>query len=845
VSVLLARSGLRYFARHRWHAVLSILGVALGVGVVFSIDLVNGSARRAFRLSTAAVVGKATHHVVGGPQGITDSVYTDLRVVGGARASAPVVEGYVGIEGIPGRAYRVLGVDPFAEPPFRDYLGGVRLRATPRLAEFLLTPGSTYVPRSLGTALDAVPGDTLRLRVAGRTRGIVVLGYFDDASSAGEGMANLLVMDVASAQEVLASVGRLDRIDLIIPGSASDELERLLPTGTELVRSQSRSRRIEDMSLAFTQNLLALSLLALVVGMFLIYNTMTFSVVRRRSLIGDLRTLGVTRREVFGLVLTEAAVVGATGTVLGLFFGRVLAHGLIGMVTQTINDFYFVVTVSEVNVASAAVVKAVALGVGATILSAIPPAREATATPPRAVQSRSAAESAVRERLPVITASGFVLLALGVVGLSIPTRSLPVAFGALLLLIAGFALLTPGAIVVALGRLPRAWQRRMGSISRMAVRGVSAQLSRSAVAIAALAIAVGTTVGVGTMVTSFRETVVRWLETTLDADVYVSAPSAVSRQSDAILDPEAVVTVSAMDGVVGVGTIRAFLGRTQHGVANVVALDIVEGTESRYHLIERERGAVWARFQTGEAALVSEPYASRHGVGPGDSVTVLTTTGRRSFAVAAVYRDYASDVGTVMIARNAYRRHWNDDGVTGVALYLAEPDSAAALVRRIERRAGGDGRVVARSNRALRQASIDIFDRTFAITNILRLVTVLVAFVGVLSALMALQLERSRELAVLRAIGLTPGQLWRLVTTQTGVMGCAAGLLALPFGTALAAILIFVVNKRSFGWTLEMSLGPGVLLQALAVAVVAALLAGVYPGYRMARTPPARALREE
>lgn len=213
--------------------------------------------------------------------------------------------------------------------------------------------------------------------------------------------------------------------------------------------------------------------------------------------------------------------------------------------------------------------------------------------------------------------------------------------------------------------------------------------------------------------------------------------------------------------------------------------------------------------------------------------------------MAGVYYDYASDRGIVLMSRNTYLRWWNDPALSGFSLYLgpgADPDKVVELLRRTI----GAGRSLSiQSNRALKKISLEIFDRTFLITGVLRLLAGFVAFIGVLSSLMALQLERARELGVLRANGMTPGQVWQLVTTQTGLMGLAAGLLSLPVGLTLAAIMIYIVNHRSFGWTIRMELGPQVLLEALALALAAALLAGLYPAFKMARTSPALALREE
>ncbi|HEY7214024.1 MAG TPA: ABC transporter permease, partial [Thermoanaerobaculia bacterium] len=264
-----------------------------------------------------------------------------------------------------------------------------------------------------------------------------------------------------------------------------------------------------------------------------------------------------------------------------------------------------------------------------------------------------------------------------------------------------------------------------------------------------------------------------------------------------------------------------------------------------FELKEGRPDEVWPAFQRGGAVLVSEPFAYRTGTRRGGTVRLRTARGDRAFPVAGVYYDYVSDRGIVLMSRATYLRDWNDPSLSGFSLDLAPGADPDRFVEGLRRTIGSDRALSIQSNRSLKRLSLAIFDRTFLITGVLRLLAGLVAFIGVLSSLMALQLERSRELGVLRANGLTPGQVWQLMTSQTGLMGFAAGLLSLPVGLALAAIMIYIVNRRSFGWTIRMEVSPGVLLQALLLALAAALLAGLYPAYKMARTPPAVALREE
>jgi len=281
--------------------------------------------------------------------------------------------------------------------------------------------------------------------------------------------------------------------------------------------------------------------------------------------------------------------------------------------------------------------------------------------------------------------------------------------------------------------------------------------------------------------------------------------------------------------------------QSPRGPVQVVALDVDPARPPRWRFREGSAAAVW----DGGAVIVSEPYANRHGVRAGGLVRLRTDYGEEDFRVAGVFYDYGSSAGVVVMRRRTYDHAWNDRRVSSLALEAAPGVDVDALVAAVRERSAGGPRLVVRSNRALREASLEIFDRTFAITGVLRTLSVAVAFVGMLAALMALQLERTREVGVLRALGLTPRQVWGLVTAQTGIIGLIAGLLAVPSGLLLAAVLVFVINRRSFGWTMSIDPSPAILLQGVGLSLLAALLAGLYPAWRMATAPPAETLRDE
>lgn len=860
----LFKTSLRHLLRHPWQVGLAILGVALGVAVVVAIDLANDSARRAFTLSTETLTGPATHQIVGGPDGLDDAIYRRLRVELGMRQSAPLVEGYAAAPDHPGLTLHMLGIDPLAEASFRPYLVGNRgeadregRAATDGACDvncFALTmaePGTALMSADTARAYGIANGTDLHVRFGARTVTARVIGLLepqDEQSS--RALDGLLITDIATAQEWMGMVGKLSQIDLVLPdgpaGAAEQQqIEKILPPGARLVRPETRTQTLQQMTDAFELNLTALSLLALIVGMFLIYNTITFSVVQRRGLLGTLRCMGVTRGQIFALVLGEALVISVIGSAAGLLLGIALGRGLVGLVTQTINDLYFVVSVRDVAISSGPLIKGFALGVLATLLAAAAPAMEATLTPPRTVLRRSSYEERIRRAVPLTTAAGGGLLLIGMGLLLVPSQSIVLSFAALFCITIGAAALTPGVTLVLMQAARPLLGRAMGLLGRMAARDVIATLSRTSVAIAALMIAVSVTIGVGLMVGSFRQTVIQWLDATLRADIYVSAPGQSATRVDSILPPDLFQRFQDVPGVASIRRYRNVEADTPNGPVIVIGTDVdPQRDRAAYQFAEGDPAAIWPGFEAGDV-LVSEPLAYRRNLHPGSMLTLFTGTGEARLHVAGVFYDYGSDQGVVMLKLDRYQALWNDHELSSLGVYATAGTDVDALVQQLRARIGADEVIQIQSNRALRAASLVIFDRTFAITSVLQLLAMIVAFVGILSALMALQLERTRELGTLRAIGLTPHQLWGAILSQTGLIGMVAGLLAIPLGVALALVLVFVINKRSFGWTLLFQLDGWLFMQALLVAIVAALLAGLYPAWRMSRTAPALALREE
>ncbi len=841
---LLEAATLRHLARHRAQLALALLGLTLGVGTIVAVNLATASAQAAFERSLNIVNGAATHQLSAGPAGVPESLYVALATHPPAAAQAlrvsPVIEGYAQAGN---RLLRLIGSDPFSA------LSGAQ-EESPRAAtpgvgaarDWLTRPGTVLMDAASARALGLAPGSAFELRIGGRSVPAELTGLIGEDAPGAEA---LLVTDIAQAQEWLAMPGRLSRIDARLPeGAAGAALEAALraqlPPQVQLLSTRARARETFAMTDAFTTNLHAMSLLALLVGMFLIYGAVSFGVLQRRPTLAVLRALGARRGEILGLILKEAALLGFTGALLGILAGIAIGHGLVGLVARTINDLYFQVAVTEVTVPVTTLLLAFAAGLATALVAALVPALEVAGAPPSLALSRSVLEARARRlaRALVPLAIGLVLAAALAVLAS--SRSLLAGFLALFLLLLAVAALTPAFLESAARLAARALGGR-STVAQLALTDVGRSLSRTGVACAALGMALAAMIGVALMVGSFRASLASWLERTLQADLYVSAPGPLEEVARRF-SPALVRSLTGVPGIAAHSEARRLSVSSNDGEIGLNALRLGPRGGTTFTLTQGAPDA-WTAFAQG-AVLISEPLAWRLKRSAGGTLALMTPQGLREFPVAGVYREYGNERGEVLMALDTYRAGWQDDSVTGLGLYLAPGTSAAAVVAALRARAGREPLYI-RSNAQIRALSLSIFDRTFVITRVLYFLAAGVAAMGLVSALLAWELSRSRELALLRTLGITPGGTALMVLAQSLFMGVAAFVVAVPAGWVTAWVLTAVINRRAFGWHIELSVQSAGFATALALALLASLVAALYPAYRAARAPLTAALRTE
>ncbi|MBC7473081.1 MAG: FtsX-like permease family protein [Candidatus Sericytochromatia bacterium] len=852
---VLLRFGLKYTKKHLLQSILLILGVALGVAVIIAIDLANISASKAFHLSSESLTGKATHQIISPRLSFDESIYKKIRVDLGIRNSAPVVQDYVIAKSFNNKPMRVFGVDPFAEAPFRNYLTTDNSNVpVSSLTSFLTEPNTALLEKSFAEENHIKVGDSIDIEYNSRPQKLKISGLLQvNDNLSREAISSMIITDISTAQEVLNKVGKLNYIDLIVNDKTEqgrkelNKIRSVLPKGLSIETPETRNSALEQMSSAFELNLSALSLLALVVGMFLIYNTVTFSVIQRRNIIGILRALGVTREQIFTMIVSETAILGLIGTILGLGLGVILGQGSLYLVTRTINDLYFTLNTTNVEIAPFTMLKGATIGIFASIFASAIPAFEATRVAPVGTMKRSVLENSVQKLLPWITLSGLVLGLLGMLLFLIPSKRIDISFAGLFIIVIGTALIVPIGTVFIMKILAPVTKGLLGVIGKMAPRSIVRSLSRTTVAIAALMVAVSVIVGVSIMIGSFRQTVVSWLDTTLTADIFISSPTA-GANFDSGFAETVINKIKKIKGIDRIATARSIKIQTKNYgfvLLSSVSEDIAHNRKFLW-TNNKSPNDIWNEIKKG-SVMVSESFAYHNHIKSDNNsfIKLETSKGQKEFKVSAIYYDYSSDRGTIFMSSNIYQNLWDDNQVTSIGAFISKDSDLNQIIKNIRENITNSKNLTIQSNKSLRDSAMDVFDRTFAITDALRLLAGLVAFIGVFSTLMSLQLERTKEFGIMRATGMTVRQVQSLIMLETGLMGFSAGILALPVGIILALVLIHIINLRSFGWTLELILKPDYFFQALIISLVASLVAGIYPAIKIKYLQPTSAIRNE
>jgi len=490
---------------------------------------------------------------------------------------------------------------------------------------------------------------------------------------------------------------------------------------------------------------------------------------------------------------------------------------------------------------------ALVAGVGIAIVSAFAPAWEASLVSPIEAMARGRREYQSRvHRWRDLALAGAMALAAWIASRQEPIGGKPLfGYFAALALVAACALAIPAWVTVC-GAASTHVSGLFGAVGLLASRSLAGSLRRTSVLAGALATAIAMLAAVGIMVGSFRETVVVWLNDRLQADIYIQPAVPVGADRHPTLAPELAGMLAALPAVAAVDQLRAYEISYQGLPASLGGAEtrITGRYGTRPFLSGAAPTRVFTSLQGQDAVVVSEPFANKHHIRPGDTIKLNLGGRNATFRVADVYYDYSNERGMVLMDRATMLRYLPDPAPSDLAVYLKPGVSAEAARDDVERVLAGR-RVVVLTNRSIREQGMRVFDRTFAITYALEAVAVFVAIMGVGGALLALVIDRRREIGLLRFLGAAQGQIQRMILLEAAILGLLANVAGIVLGYFLSLLLIYVINKQSFGWTIQFHWPVAILLGALSVVYVATVLAALYPARLAARLVPIEVVHEE
>ena len=832
---------LRPLFREPMRALLTLSAIAIGVAVVLAIDLAGTAAAGSFRSSMETLAGENDLEIVTAG-GVPENVVATLASLPYALRVTPRIEDYA-IVAETKQTIPLFGLDLVAQAD--RVTTSFNFSGNDDAWKSFAAKDSIWLGESVGRK----PGDHIDLIINDRVATYTVRGLFPDSN----GSAAAVVMDISTAQNALNRFGRIDRVLVQVPQAASLEdwrqrLRQALPAGVQVRAAGAGTNENRRMLAAFRWNLRLLSYIALVVGAFLIYNTISVSVVRRRSEIGIVRALGASRGLVLAAFVAEAACFGLLGALIALPLGRLMAGGAVRMMGATVEALYVSSRPGVIALTPFSVLLSLLVGGGVAVASAYSPAREASFVPPMEAMARGRREYTTRVHK---TRDFIIALA---VGLAAAAASRAPAIGgkplfgylASLLLICASAFAMPALVYAISSVASRLLKKILGVEALLASRSLSSSLRRTSVLVGALSTAIAMMTAVGIMVGSFRETVLLWMGDQLPADLYMRPAGNPAADRHPTISTELTEKIARLPGIAAVDRLREYEISYEGMPAGLgsIELNILRSYHNADFLSGRKTSDVLAELRDSRAVLVSEPFANKHHVRPGDSLALSLGDNVASFRVADIYYDYSSERGSILMDRNVMLRYLPDPAASNLAIYVA-PDARIEDVRAEIERAAAGHRVLMFTNRDLRGEALRIFDRTFAITYALEAIAVLVAVMGVAGALLALVIDRRRELGLLRFLGAASGQIRKLIVIEAGLIGLLANFAGIALGFALSLVLIFVVNKQSFGWTIRFHWPVAVLLGALTTVYAATVLASLYPARVAVRLNPVEVVHEE
>jgi putative ABC transport system permease protein len=858
---LLRHVSLKHIRLQKAHLLIAVSGICLGVAALVSIDIVNRSVLHSFEESIDHIMGRAALQIVGGESGFPEKMLELVQNVPGVEYAVPVIETNANIFGGSERSLMILGVDVLQDHKVRSYDITDESSDIPDPLLFLARRDSILLTRAMAEREGIKIDQEIRLQTVQGIKTFYVRGFLNPDGPARVAGGDIAVMDIFAAQMVFGKDDRIDRIDVsFLPGETLDtmkeRIQRVLPEGYTLDTPASRTRQVEILLSRFRKTIGLISLMATFVGMYLIYNAVSISVVQRKKEIGILRALGAKRSEIIGLFLGETGAMSILGSLLGIGLGFLFARLTVGVVAQSVTDIYLKTSVSDLDFSWMDIFRDAGIGILASLAAAVLPAlSSARITPISAIRAVPYSEDGVLygRKIKVASAISILLAALimavykSVDGTS-SIRSSVTTFSAVIFLMLGVSLFTPVFLKGFMSFFHNLFSSRLGVQGRLAGMNLQKGLSRNAVAVAAIFLSISLFVSSANMVNALSRSMFDWLDSTVRADILVSSghPLAVGGTPYIPMPPEMLKGLEEIPGVLSAEPYRkAYVNYN----GRKVLLEMFDAALRMEYcpgmFAEGTREDAIRLMPDQDNVLVNEGFATRYGLKPGDSIFLPTPNGQVQFGVAAIAVGYSSDSGLVWMDVDTYRRHWRDYLVDIYELRVQPGVDVSSVQAAILDRMGKERKLFALDAAEFKDEVKKMLNRSSVVFSALNIITLLIAGFGIVVTLLASVLERTREIGVLRSIGMKKSHVSGIVIIESALIGAAGGLLGSATGLLVGWIELEGFFRSDFGASIVYHIHFPSIACALFLSITFSALAALYPARRAAKTNIVEALSYE
>jgi putative ABC transport system permease protein len=858
---LLKHISIKRIRLQKIHTLMTVAGISLGVAAIVSIGIVNKSVMRSFEDSINRVTGRAALQVTGAASGFPEDLIERVQKVPGVEYAVPVIDTQGILVGVKDRTLVILGVDVLQDSNIRDYNLSDESADIPDPLLFLARPDSILLTRELAEREGIKLDQKIQVQTVRGIRTFRVRGLLNPEGPAKIMSGSIAVMDYQAAQMAFGKEGRIDRIDVtLLRGenldAVSDRIKKALPGGYSVTTPEGRTRQVAVLISHFQKNINLISFIAVFVGMYLIYNAVSISVVQRRKEIGILRALGATRREIIALFLGETFFMAIMGSLLGLVFGILFAKSAIGAVGQTVSELYLRTSISEIAISWPNLALGFFVGLIASLAAALFPAlASASITPVSAIRSVPFSEESLLSGKRLRTAAiCLVLIAASLLFLykSFPASSLfhhsAAMFLATIFFLLGISLATPTVLQVFLAVYRTVVSPRVGAAGRLAGLNLQKNITRNAVAAAAIFYGISVFVSSSGLIYSTKQSVLDWIDSYVRGDIIVTSghPIATTGSQNIPMPVEMWKEIEKVPGVLSADPFRKIYIDYHGRRILLIILDIRRRmVYSPFKVVQGKRDDMAQLLPDRNYIAVNEAVASQEHLKPGDAMVLPTPEGPVKFKIAVVNVDYSTDSGSILMDIHTYHKYWKEYLADSFSVRITKKGQVDAVKDEIERRFGGDRQLFVLPSGEFKDEIRKIVDQGFAVNHAINIITMTIACFGIIVTLLASVLERTREIGILRSIGMLRRQVSFVVVIESMLLGVIGGTLGAGAGIIIGWMSLEGFLKGDYGASMQYHIHAASLFWAIVLSTVLSALAGVYPAQRAANTSIVEALSYE